>query len=371
MKRLAIEEVSDGEESEEEEELTTEEVAVGWGETSVALPTEPTGEFVACPKWGGPLPGHFFGTGDKGTGYYPDPLANPEPARASPPSTVPQPTAPVERKRIAIEEDSDDEEGEVEVKEEVTAVEDEMEEEVAAMEAMKEEVVEEVEPEENSLQVQADSYRASGNEAFAKGEYLVAADTFSRALRLTPACPVLLNNRAACRLKMGETDLAEQDAGTAVALDPCYGKAWNRLGGCHKALGKLEGAAAAFQNALAHVPAPAKRGVEKDLAEVRKLIAARKKRRAARSATTFGADSIEYKKGAVVIEELDSDDDDESEGEEEGEGHSKAVGDEFKAQAEVRRGKAKQAEAEWEARRRGWEERVAAVEALHQKVIHT
>lgn len=104
MKRLVIEEVSD---SDSEEEQGVEAIEM---EAKPPMPARPQAgrDFLASPEWGGPLPGYYFGTGDKGAGYYPDPKASAE---------LPEPqgekAAPAGRTRIAVvEDDSDEEESE-------------------------------------------------------------------------------------------------------------------------------------------------------------------------------------------------------------------------------------------------------------------
>ena len=116
----------------------------------------------------------------------------------------------------------------------------------------------EVETEEASLLEQADVIKARGNKLFGEGKLQEAADTFSRALRLTPSNAILLNNRSACRLRLDEKDAAESDAGVAAVFDESYGKSWLRLGQCWRSQGRLAAALATFQEAASHLPAAQK-----------------------------------------------------------------------------------------------------------------
>lgn len=79
----------------------------------------------------------------------------------------------------------------------------------------------------------AEELRISGNEAFAKGEYLIAAHRFSQSLRfLNPyqpgcaaACAKVLCNRALCLLKLKQYRPAEEDCTAAIEYDPQNAKA--------------------------------------------------------------------------------------------------------------------------------------------------
>ncbi|KAK9290605.1 hypothetical protein L1049_008776 [Liquidambar formosana] len=67
--------------------------------------------------------------------------------------------------------------------------------------------------------------RKSGNEFFRAGKYLEACTIYSHGLQYVPTNSVLLCNRAACRSKLGQWELAIDDCNAALTTKPNYSKA--------------------------------------------------------------------------------------------------------------------------------------------------
>ena len=89
--------------------------------------------------------------------------------------------------------------------------------------------------------------KEKGNAAFGRGDFHAARERYDAALALVPASDasasaMLLANRAAARLKLGEYAAAESDASAALAKDPRYIKAYHRRACARRELGDFEGA---------------------------------------------------------------------------------------------------------------------------------
>ena len=97
---------------------------------------------------------------------------------------------------------------------------------------------------------------SAGKELFAKGEFAAAEKQFDIALQYgnLDKRHEVINNRAACAMKLGNYADAVADASTAVALEPSYIKGHYRLALAYRALGKVERACGACRTALTLQP---------------------------------------------------------------------------------------------------------------------
>ncbi|KAA6423043.1 MAG: hypothetical protein FRX49_07031 [Trebouxia sp. A1-2] len=95
----------------------------------------------------------------------------------------------------------------------------------------------------------AELWKDRGNKAFAAKKYAQAKKDYTQSIALQPTC-LAYANRAMAELKLDEFSAAESDCTAAIALDPCYVKAYLRRATAAKALGKLLAAAEDYENAL-------------------------------------------------------------------------------------------------------------------------
>ncbi|KAJ1625367.1 hypothetical protein T492DRAFT_843994 [Pavlovales sp. CCMP2436] len=84
--------------------------------------------------------------------------------------------------------------------------------------------------------------RSRGNEAFSKREYGQATAWYTHGLREAPEDAVLLSNRAAARLALGQLRDAAADSADAVALQPRYLRGALRAAVCHLRIGEYDAA---------------------------------------------------------------------------------------------------------------------------------
>ncbi len=103
----------------------------------------------------------------------------------------------------------------------------------------------------NAVVEECEHNKRRGNEAFEAGEYAQAILLYSLALDKADELPdkdggvkslfprhILLCNRSACFLKLGQHEKALDDAARAQAMEPTYVKAWFRRGLALHALGR-------------------------------------------------------------------------------------------------------------------------------------
>ncbi len=95
----------------------------------------------------------------------------------------------------------------------------------------------------------AELWKDRGNKAFAAKKYAQAKKDYTQSIALQPTC-LAYANRAMAELKLDEFLAAESDCTAAIALDPCYVKAYLRRATAAKELGKLLTAAEDYENAL-------------------------------------------------------------------------------------------------------------------------
>ncbi|XP_058099470.1 TPR repeat-containing thioredoxin TTL1-like isoform X2 [Magnolia sinica] len=67
--------------------------------------------------------------------------------------------------------------------------------------------------------------RKTGNELFKAGKYLEACEAYGQGLEHAPTNSILLSNRAACRSKLGQWEMAVEDCNAALRNRPNYTKA--------------------------------------------------------------------------------------------------------------------------------------------------
>ena len=95
----------------------------------------------------------------------------------------------------------------------------------------------------------AELWKDRGNKAFAAKKYAQAKKDYTQSIALQPTC-LAYANRAMAELKLDEFSAAESDCTAAIALDPCYVKAYLRRATAVKELGKLLAAAEDYEYAL-------------------------------------------------------------------------------------------------------------------------
>jgi len=100
--------------------------------------------------------------------------------------------------------------------------------------------------------------RDKGNRFFAEGEYTLAIEEYSKALKEvmddTKKSAQILCNRAMCQLRLGVSHLAVEDCSMAIMLDSSSAKAQYRLAQSLRSTGDLWSAARAAKSALKLLP---------------------------------------------------------------------------------------------------------------------
>eukprot|EP00977_Amphora_coffeiformis_P020629 scaffold8374_cov175-Amphora_coffeaeformis.AAC.68 len=104
---------------------------------------------------------------------------------------------------------------------------------------------------------EAERLKTKGNTYMQKKEYQAAADSYTSALKLSPAGPqshVYFSNRAAALVSLRKFHEAILDSERSLSLKPDYGKAHARLGLAHFLLGNYQQATEAYTVALKYEP---------------------------------------------------------------------------------------------------------------------
>ena len=109
-------------------------------------------------------------------------------------------------------------------------------------------------------------WKRLGQEAFRRGDFYTAARCFAREVEeLTEVfqggdgekAATALSNRAACWAKVGDYAQSLEDARSALALRPAWGRAWSRVGHAASRLGQPEEASDAYLKAVQFDPSAA------------------------------------------------------------------------------------------------------------------
>jgi tetratricopeptide (TPR) repeat protein len=115
-----------------------------------------------------------------------------------------------------------------------------------------------------------DSLKIQGNDAFNAKRYDEAIGHYTKAIAVDPnaeACSAIYSNRAACYQALGRFAGALQDAEDCIRVKPSWCKGHYRKGLAYDALGKLDKAVSAFEDALK--TDPGNEDVQKCLANTR------------------------------------------------------------------------------------------------------
>ncbi|XP_078669301.1 uncharacterized protein LOC144910278 [Branchiostoma floridae x Branchiostoma belcheri] len=141
---------------------------------------------------------------------------------------------------------------------EAAAVEEdeEKEEEIFVDEEYKKEMEKDMtEEEKETRRLEAADLKAQGNEHFKKGDFTTAMQTYTQALVLCPLCyeqdrAIMYSNRAACRVKLEENEMAVEDCSKALELQPDYVRALLRRAQTYEGLEKLDEALTDYQRVV-------------------------------------------------------------------------------------------------------------------------
>jgi 4-hydroxy-tetrahydrodipicolinate synthase len=105
-----------------------------------------------------------------------------------------------------------------------------------------------------SSNLQAETEKALGNEAFQAGRFQEAIDHFSLAIKHDPNNHILFSNRSAAYASLQMYDKALEDANKTIQLKPNWIKGYSRKGTALHLLGRLNDAADAYAEGLEHEP---------------------------------------------------------------------------------------------------------------------
>ncbi|ERN11999.1 TPR repeat-containing thioredoxin TTL1 [Amborella trichopoda] len=108
--------------------------------------------------------------------------------------------------------------------------------------------------------------RRSGNEFFKEGKYLEACISYEKGLVHAPTNSILLSNRAACMLKLGQWEKAIKDCDSALINQPSYTKALLRRAHCHARLEHWEEALRDYEILSKEMPQDL--GIARSLSEI-------------------------------------------------------------------------------------------------------
>ncbi|KAL9229729.1 hypothetical protein vseg_005165 [Gypsophila vaccaria] len=96
--------------------------------------------------------------------------------------------------------------------------------------------------------------RSHGNDLFKEGRFSEACVAYGQGLEHEPCNSVLLCNRAACRIKLGQLEKAVEDCNAALNVRPSYSKARLRRADCNARLRKWEVAVRDYEVLLQESP---------------------------------------------------------------------------------------------------------------------
>lgn len=96
----------------------------------------------------------------------------------------------------------------------------------------------------------AESEKEDGNKAFKNGDWVLAAEHYTAAVKLDGSLTAAYNNRALCYIKLGRWKDAEMDCDVVLSIEPKNCKALLRRSCAREGQGLLEGALADAQAVL-------------------------------------------------------------------------------------------------------------------------
>lgn len=96
--------------------------------------------------------------------------------------------------------------------------------------------------------------RSFGNELFKVGKFSEACVAYGEGLQYDPTNPVLLSNRAACRIKLGQWEKSVEDCNLAIDIQPNYVKALLRRAQSNTQLERWEEALKDYEVLRKYVP---------------------------------------------------------------------------------------------------------------------
>lgn len=135
----------------------------------------------------------------------------------------------------------------------------------------------------------ANAYKAKGNEAFSAKDFSTAVENFSKAIELDGSNHVLYSNRSASYASIGEYAKALEDAEKCVSLNGSWAKGYVRLGAALHGLKRFDDAIGAYKKGQAIEPANA--SFSEGITAVEKDMSARKDQKDPLS-SLFGPDTL-------------------------------------------------------------------------------
>jgi len=107
-------------------------------------------------------------------------------------------------------------------------------------------------PNKENTTMNAEDWKALGNEAIKKGDHKTALEKYSNGLSVDPDHAMILSNRAMCHHKLGHRQEALEDAQRVVALKPDFYKGYVRAAMVLRELKKPQEAMALLKKAPHH-----------------------------------------------------------------------------------------------------------------------
>jgi tetratricopeptide (TPR) repeat protein len=85
-----------------------------------------------------------------------------------------------------------------------------------------------------------EKFKAEGNEFFKNKHFVLAVDSYTKAIEANPRSAVYFSNRAFARIRLEEYGSAIQDATEAIAIDKNFIKAYYRRADANLGIGKYQ-----------------------------------------------------------------------------------------------------------------------------------
>jgi len=99
-------------------------------------------------------------------------------------------------------------------------------------------------------ELQRDAFKHSGDAAYRSKDYSSAVAHYTDALAIDPSNHVLLSNRSAAYLSMGERGRALRDGKKCTEVNRGWARGWTRVASAEEALGRYRDAAESYRKAL-------------------------------------------------------------------------------------------------------------------------